>query len=251
MAACELCSGEFVPRSSGGTAQRFCSPRCARRSRQARELVERTCIMCGVKWRSRRSDARFCSVLCRDVWRLDQPTDPMFMAGGGRAQQRVCHLPNDHPARWVGRSCPVTFGPCAWCGIVICRGQSSLRAYCGRRCKRLARTRRRRAYENEQRGVWSWGEFMHVARRFGYRCAYCGEKPADQLQPDHVIPLSRGGPNVLSNILPACAPCNGSKSDKTLVEWDEYLFATGRPPRATSWAQDDSRYFHLTVLQAA
>lgn len=43
---------------------------------------------------------------------------------------------------------------------------------------------------------------------FGGKCWMCGD-PYEVL--DHVKPLSKGGPNILSNIRPACAPCNGSK----------------------------------------
>ena len=51
---------------------------------------------------------------------------------------------------------------------------------------------------------------------FGYRCAYCGG-PFEHV--DHVKPLSKGGPHCLSNLRPACAPCNGGKADKRLCDW--------------------------------
>lgn len=52
--------------------------------------------------------------------------------------------------------------------------------------------------------------------RWGGRCAYC-DAIAEHL--DHVMPLSRGGEDIESNILPACAECNLSKGAKTLAEW--------------------------------
>ena len=33
---------------------------------------------------------------------------------------------------------------------------------------------------------------------------------------DHVKPISKGGPHILANLRPACAPCNLSKSNR----WD-------------------------------
>ena len=51
---------------------------------------------------------------------------------------------------------------------------------------------------------------------FGHRCAYCGG-PFEHV--DHVIPVSRGGLHCLSNLRPACAPCNLSKGAKRLAEW--------------------------------
>jgi 5-methylcytosine-specific restriction endonuclease McrA len=43
---------------------------------------------------------------------------------------------------------------------------------------------------------------------FGGRCWMCG---AEWQEFDHVIPLSRGGPHIPSNIRPACSPCNRRK----------------------------------------
>ncbi|WP_409000289.1 HNH endonuclease [Streptomyces europaeiscabiei] len=54
--------------------------------------------------------------------------------------------------------------------------------------------------------------------RWGGQCCYC-EAPADQL--DHVRPVSHGGSDVASNVVPACATCNLSKSDKSLAQWAE------------------------------
>lgn len=55
-----------------------------------------------------------------------------------------------------------------------------------------------------------------VFARWGGRCVYC-EAPAAHL--DHVQPISRGGRDVLANVLPACADCNLSKGALTLAEW--------------------------------
>jgi 5-methylcytosine-specific restriction endonuclease McrA len=91
---------------------------------------------------------------------------------------------------------------------------------------------------------------MRVARGFGYCCAYCGTKP-DRLDPDHVVPLKRGGHNVLSNLLPACNSCNSDKRDLLLKEWPADRERRGLPARATTWAEDDPRYYHLTFVRSA
>ena len=46
---------------------------------------------------------------------------------------------------------------------------------------------------------------------FGYSCWMCGDT-WEHL--DHVKPLSKGGPHMLSNIRPACGPCNRAKGGK-------------------------------------
>jgi 5-methylcytosine-specific restriction endonuclease McrA len=48
---------------------------------------------------------------------------------------------------------------------------------------------------------------------YGGKCWMCGSK-ADQI--DHVLPLAKGGPHILSNLRPACGPCNRKKSDKII-----------------------------------
>ncbi|MBN1312312.1 MAG: HNH endonuclease [Anaerolineae bacterium] len=59
---------------------------------------------------------------------------------------------------------------------------------------------------------WQW-----LLEKYDYRCAYCGQQ-REGLTPDHVVPLSRGGDNALSNIVPACGPCNLSKGARTPEE---------------------------------
>jgi len=56
---------------------------------------------------------------------------------------------------------------------------------------------------------WQW-----LLDRYGRQCAYCGSH-GEGLTPDHVIPLSRGGDNTLSNIVPACGHCNLKKGART------------------------------------
>ena len=58
-------------------------------------------------------------------------------------------------------------------------------------------------------------------REFDNSCAYCGHKPADplELEVEHVVPLSKRGPNLLSNIVPACNSCNRSKHKHDMVKW--------------------------------
>lgn len=52
--------------------------------------------------------------------------------------------------------------------------------------------------------------------RWRFTCCYCSAR-ATHL--DHVTPISKGGADVESNIVPACQKCNLSKGAKTLAEW--------------------------------
>ena len=49
-------------------------------------------------------------------------------------------------------------------------------------------------------------------------CAYCGATGV-VLQRDCVLPISRGGRYTLDNVVPACGPCNASKSNDEVTSW--------------------------------
>lgn len=57
-----------------------------------------------------------------------------------------------------------------------------------------------------------------VFERDDFTCAYCAKRGV-RLECDHVIPVSRGGSNELSNLVAACRPCNRRKRAKTPAEW--------------------------------
>lgn len=85
--------------------------------------------------------------------------------------------------------------------------------------------RARRNRELGARGSHTEVEWQAVLEQFGGRCAYCGSEGADTR--DHLRPLSGGGTDDISNIVPACRSCNSSKGNRTLAEW----WAMGGGPR--------------------
>lgn len=50
-------------------------------------------------------------------------------------------------------------------------------------------------------------------------CYYCNEQ-FDNLSIDHVVPLSKGGENTLSNVVAACIQCNKRKNAKLVEEFN-------------------------------
>lgn len=64
-------------------------------------------------------------------------------------------------------------------------------------------------------GVFSWEEWKAVCQRYGDRCLRCGDADV-LLTPDHIVPLSKGGTNWISNIQPLCLRCNQRKGTKTI-----------------------------------
>lgn len=68
-------------------------------------------------------------------------------------------------------------------------------------------------------------------RRSSGICHYCRRHcPPRELTMDHLVPLSRGGRSVRSNVVPACKECNTRKRSLLPVEWAEYLERLGSAP---------------------
>ena len=83
---------------------------------------------------------------------------------------------------------------------------------------------------------------MHYKRAGYRRCAYCDQRVEGQPDPDHVVPLSRGGSNSITNILPSCRACNSDKRDLLLAEWRMDRQRRCLPARRT----DPAQWIHLT-----
>jgi 5-methylcytosine-specific restriction endonuclease McrA len=124
----------------------------------------------------------------------------------------------------------------------ICRRQRSLESYQRHREKRHADRRakyaanpeaflkysRRWQQENRERsnllgrikkqrrrnaGTLTVADWELVLDVYGHACLACG-KP--EVTIDHVVPVSCGGPNDISNVQPLCGFCNTSKGTKTI-----------------------------------
>ena len=73
---------------------------------------------------------------------------------------------------------------------------------------------RKRARSAGVGGSISATDWLALVERQGDECACCGDECA--LTIDHVIPLSKGGPNTIENVQGLCGGCNERKgSDST------------------------------------
>ena len=55
---------------------------------------------------------------------------------------------------------------------------------------------------------------------FNNCCAYCNiQLTTFSVQFDHVIPSSKGGPDILANLVPSCHSCNHNKFDHEMKKW--------------------------------
>lgn len=80
-----------------------------------------------------------------------------------------------------------------------------------REAYRDVQRRRRAAIANTKVSTFAVSDLQARIDYYGNKCWIC-RGPYEHL--DHVKPLSKGGPHMLSNLRPSCAPCNHSKGNK-------------------------------------
>jgi hypothetical protein len=89
--------------------------------------------------------------------------------------------------------------------------------------KRRAKCAKDRRLRYDPVGQIEDWEFWNVLRLYSC-CPCCGKAWAStaMVARDHIVPLSRGGPNEMRNIQPLCQPCNLWKSDH-IIHFDRYF----------------------------
>lgn len=76
---------------------------------------------------------------------------------------------------------------------------------------------KRNRMKRENGGAHTYAEWEDVKRHFHFTCPSClrGE-PTVVLTQDHIVPVSKGGTDDISNIQPLCRSCNTKKLNKII-----------------------------------
>ncbi len=82
--------------------------------------------------------------------------------------------------------------------------------------RRNARLRKARVDEAKKRGNHTLREWLELRAEFDGRCVRCQSWLGHTR--DHIIPVSMGGSNAISNIQPLCGRCNSAKGTDTF-DW--------------------------------
>ena len=73
-------------------------------------------------------------------------------------------------------------------------------------------------------GSFSAYEWYTLCFAVGFLCLCCNKKfEFEELSPDHVVPVAKGGSGYLHNIQPLCLPCNMHKHTDTVDYRDNLL----------------------------
>ena len=189
---CPMCSKTFKVKPSHASKRTYCSKECM--SKAYNKNIERVCEVCGKTFKvpnnKHRRDAKYCSKDCMGK-SMSGENHPMYSHGYGNKgtpEQRK---------QWYEkhRSNPLNVE------------------------KWNERIRRRKLKEQGVKPEHTPDEWKALLAEYEYRCFYCGvkmthEEGETRLTRDHYIPLSKGGSDEISNIVPACKSCNGKKGNK-------------------------------------
>lgn len=215
------------------TVERVCA--CGRSFRSASNtrcghcrMVSRECVTCGKPFKSASNLA------CMECLRVER--ECVTCGKPFRGATLAC---------WP---CQATDRTCADCGkrfraahlkCAGCRRESLGPEI--REAQERSRRNRRRARKSAAEVSGPVPASVYAAIRASGPCVYCG---AAAQTVEHIVPLARGGWEHPDNLVPACGPCNSSKSAKLLAEWDPERVAyaiEASEKVAQAWRARDAR----------
>lgn len=154
---------------------------------------------------------------------------------------QTCHVCDEPPGKWLRGYCPRHYQKLMRHGDPLWE-----RPRVARRIPPRERQRKwRETHPRENRAsilagnANTWAKIHGVPGRLrradvlpflDMPCHYCGrlsgEDYRERVGIDHVIAMSRGGPNVVENLVPCCQACNVSKRHAERPVWGTYYRAT-------------------------
>lgn len=189
----------------------YCSQQCHFKDHQ--KTVK--CPQCGIErvLQKNASQKEYCSLACWSLHRRKYP-------------ERTCNFCNKLFYSYVeskegskSHSNKYCSKGCADKGRTLPLEEYKKRRYEYTKKYRLENPDKARQYKNNRRaremgaeGSFTATEWTELKEKHKQMCALCGKK--EKLTVDHIVPLSKGGSNYITNIQPLCMPCNSKKSAK-------------------------------------
>jgi len=211
---CVFCGAEINQVLKAGRPKRFCQKKCADRFYQAqrneKNRTPRPCLICRIEFVPHSLRVKYCSDSCRVLANRQMSRDSWSRYKDSRPATKV----------WI----------CGWCNneLVVPIDYTGTNKYHDE-CKQESIRARNRAKNVRRRGYRADARMRinEIAERDDFKCYLCGED-VDMSLPrrskfgatiDHVIPLSRGGSDDVTNLRLTHWHCNCRKSDKFVEDF--------------------------------
>lgn len=195
---CKRCGKVFSVKPSHVSIRVYCSMSCMKEA-YTNERLKKICETCGKEFEvynnNSRKDARFCSKECMGKG----------MSGENHANYKHGYGNKMPPA--IRKAYKTKYYET---NLELCKQ----RAFLGKAKRRSLRVESGHTFL----------EWIDLLKKHDNICYYCGVRMTKKLglhqrSRDHLIPISRGGSDDISNIVPACRSCNSAKGTKTYEEW--------------------------------
>ena len=107
---------------------------------------------------------------------------------------------------------------------------------------------KRRALKAQNGGEYTLEQWNECLEFFDYTCAYSGaELNKDNTNIEHIIPISKGGTNNITNIVPALDSVNKSKNARDMLEWykQQPYYSEQRLQKIYEWLEYATKKYEL------
>ena len=107
---------------------------------------------------------------------------------------------------------------------------------------------KRRAKLKSNGGEYTLEQWNECLEFFDYTCAYSGaELNKDNTNIEHIIPISKGGTNDITNIVPALDSVNKSKNASDMLEWykQQPYYSEERLNKILDWLEYATKKYEL------